>query len=292
MTYPAPEGLLEGTLADLRTLMSHPSGLRRGATYLLNPANPAANAPLVYKVDSAWWERIVSLLFTFTASAVAGLRTLAIVLANADGVAFNITPGGPSILAGQTWQISSDLLEGLQVFAGPSQDNTGNAAAPAAGATIASLTLPAGEYAVNWTVELGGTPGAGDLDNFGLFVGANQVAQSVNPGAVGGPWPQLAENVVIPAGGAVLAVKAIGIGTAGSTYQATVAAAEDSANLACPQLPDLILKSSWQLQVTITGGQAGDQISGVQILTERHPSNWADGSLGADLEQLLEPHGQ
>lgn len=288
MTTPNPARLIEGTLADLRTLMGRPVGLRRGNTYLVPLPNPAAGSGLVYKVDAAFWEHVVSLLFTFTASAAAGLRSLSIALANSDGTPFNITPAGPSILAGQTWQISADMSEGPFSFAGPSQDATGSVTSPAALGTVVSLgTVPAGEYVINWTVGLGGTLGAADRNNFALVVGGNTIATSVNE-PVAGEYPQPAETVDIPAGGTTILIQAIALGTVGAIYSATVTVSQITAGIACPQLPDIVLKAGYQLQINGINLKAADQISGVQLLTERYPSNWADGSLESDLEGLLE----
>ena len=99
---------------------------------------------------------------------------------------------------------------------------TGNQTAPAAGTVIASVAAaPQGEYAVEWTVQLTGTPGAGELDNFGLYVGATLVATSLNQGAVG-DYVQETVTIKVPAGGATVAIKNIGIGTAGAIYAATL----------------------------------------------------------------------
>ena len=93
-----------------------------------------------------------------------------------------------------------------------------SAAAPAAGATIASLSLPNGTYMVQWWLEITGTPGAGDIDNVALDIGATQIDQSVNAGAVGNYGPFTAEAVV-SGGPLTLAAKAIGAATAGSVYK-------------------------------------------------------------------------
>jgi len=99
--------------------------------------------------------------------------------------------------------------------------NTGSQAAPAAGTAIASLTaVPVGEYTVEWSVGVAGALAAADIDNFGLYVGAAQVAVSLNP-AVAGEYPQQPITVKVPAGGATVAIKAIGAATAGTTYTAT-----------------------------------------------------------------------
>jgi len=93
-----------------------------------------------------------------------------------------------------------------------------SANAPAAGATIASTVLPVGTYQVSWTLELTGTPGAGDADNVQLVLGATQVDQSVNAGAVGtyGPFTTQVEVDLVSQ---TLAAKAIGNAVAGSVYR-------------------------------------------------------------------------
>lgn len=93
-----------------------------------------------------------------------------------------------------------------------------SAPTPGAGATIASLSLSNGEYAVEWWLELTGTPGAGDVDNVALFIGATQIDQSVNPGAVGDYGP-FSASLVVSGGSMTLAANAIGAATAGTTYK-------------------------------------------------------------------------
>lgn len=93
-----------------------------------------------------------------------------------------------------------------------------SAAAPGAGATIASISLGNGVYQVEWTLEITGTPGAGDVDNVQLFIGGTLIATSVNLGAVG-EYGQEEANAAVTFGPLVLAWKAIGAATAGSTYK-------------------------------------------------------------------------
>jgi hypothetical protein len=141
---------------------------------------------------------------------------------------------------------------------------------------------------VQWLAGLSGTLAApADVNNLALFVGAVQVGVSVNEAVVGN-YPQLPASIEVPAGGATVSVKTIGAGTAASVYSASLTAQQGSGLASYPQLPDLIIKSGWSIAVVVAGELAGDQISAVAIVTERYPSNWADGSLGQDLEQLLE----
>jgi hypothetical protein len=130
--------------------------------------------------------------------------------------------GGPVRICG--WSFSDGLT--------PSDLNaTGTVAAPGAGATVASLSLPNGTYQVEWTVELAGTPGAGDVNNFALFIGAAQIATSVNLGA-NGNYPQENAQAQVTFGPLTLAVKAIGAATVGSSYTANIVVTQLNKNAA------------------------------------------------------------
>lgn len=117
--------------------------------------------------------------------------------------------GGPVRVCG--WSFSDQaLVQGLTV------DQA--AIAPAAHSTIASISLPNGRYTVSWTLEITGTPGAGDIDNVQLFIGAAQVATSVNLGAVGN-YGQEEVQVQVTGGPLLLAWVNPGAATAGTTYK-------------------------------------------------------------------------
>jgi hypothetical protein len=97
----------------------------------------------------------------------------------------------------------------------------GSVTTPGAGAAIVtSAGQAAGQYTLNWSVSLAGTPAAADANNFGLYVNATLVATSINLGA-NGEYPQEPVQVTIPASG-TYAVKAIGAGTVGAIYTAQV----------------------------------------------------------------------
>lgn len=97
------------------------------------------------------------------------------------------------------------------------QEGSGEVVAPGAGATIISiLGLPAGNYLVQWTVELEGPAAAGDADNFKLTSSAGLNTHSVNQPAAG-EYPQLQTEAAIGAGGNFKIV-ANAAGTAGVTY--------------------------------------------------------------------------
>lgn len=124
------------------------------------------------------------------------------------------------------------------VAASQANQVSGNATAPAAGATIASLTgLAAGTYTVTWTVGLQGAAAAADANNFQLFDTAGNLIASVNPGAAG-EYPQLAVNVTVGAG-ATIGVKAIGAGTAAIVYSADIAIVAQDANPAVVEIQDI-----------------------------------------------------
>jgi hypothetical protein len=75
-----------------------------------------------------------------------------------------------------------------------------------------------GYYTISWTVQLGGTVGAGDANNFRLTLSSGPVlATSVNAGAAG-TYPQAPVTVFIPAGATINIQSAGSAPTAGSVY--------------------------------------------------------------------------
>lgn len=141
-----------------------------------------------------------------------------------------VTLGGVLPITVPATSTSQDVLQGGGILAGWSLRDasgdvptsvTGSVVAPAAGATIiATGALPAGTYDVTVTVGLQGPAAAGDANNFQLFNGATLVGTSVNPGAQG-EYPQPTVGLTVAQNG-VLTVKALGAGTAGVTYSATI----------------------------------------------------------------------
>ena len=116
------------------------------------------------------------------------------------------------------------------IITGPSTGNSttlqseNQATAPAINTVITTVAgaLPGVTYLVSWKVDLDGTPGAGDANNFQLRLGGNTLATSSNNGAVGS-YPQLSQIVTIPAGGSNLTIRSDGTaGTAGAIYTATM----------------------------------------------------------------------
>jgi hypothetical protein len=102
--------------------------------------------------------------------------------------------------------------------------NTGSFTSPGAGQVIATMTLAQGEYDLEWIVALGGTTSASEVNNFGLNVGAAQVAVSVNGSSSGSSYTQDTVTIRVPAGGATVTITAIGAGTAASVYRAQMVA--------------------------------------------------------------------
>lgn len=138
---------------------------------------------------------------------------------------------GPGLVRAIPWPSVSG---GGQLLAGPGRlfgwsfresgaeaafETEGSAVAPGVGVTIAQIAgVPAGLYIASWETQLIGAAAAADQDNFALFAGAAQLSTSLNAGAAG-QYPQTAVQFSNPVS-QVIAVKAIGAGTAGVTYAA------------------------------------------------------------------------
>lgn len=93
---------------------------------------------------------------------------------------------------------------------------------PAAGATIASLVLPAGTWAISWTVGLGsGAVAAADTNNMQLTGPASPLT-AIIPAVANTQVPQ--PQVVLTTTGVTVAVKAIALATATAVYEAQIVA--------------------------------------------------------------------
>lgn len=141
-----------------------------------------------------------------------GARSLTVTAAQAT--ANSRLLGGPLVLCGWSLNDGTATQEGFV---------DQSAAAPGAGATIASLSLPNGVWQIEWTFELGGAAAAADADNVSLNIGATQIDQSANAGAAGtyGPFHTQA---TVTGGPLTLAAKAIGAATAATTYRVRITA--------------------------------------------------------------------
>lgn len=102
------------------------------------------------------------------------------------------------------------------------QAAAGDVLAPGAAATIVQIVaVPAGEYTVKWSASITGAVAAAEQDNMALFVGAT-LAEVGNIPVAAGNYPQPDTVITVPAGGATIAVKTNGAGTAGVTYGAVM----------------------------------------------------------------------
>lgn len=109
----------------------------------------------------------------------------------------------------------SDSTAGQSTFA------QGSVTSPGALANIVTLAIATeGTYDIQWTVQLSGTLGAPELNNFGVHDGALQVGQSIN-GITAGIYVQQTTRAYVPAG-TTMAVYAIGAGTVGAIYTAGI----------------------------------------------------------------------
>jgi hypothetical protein len=104
----------------------------------------------------------------------------------------------------------------------------GTAATPGAGTAVATANggtaLPAGTYTLTGTDMLAGTGAAADINNFGLYVGATLIATLPNADTTEQLFAMPALTFVVPAGGAVVAIKTIGAGSGTANYWSSFAA--------------------------------------------------------------------
>lgn len=260
-----------------RELRGSNLGYGLGATRIVKLPSPAAAAGFTHTIPADNWERLLSLAFNLVTSAAAGTRTLAIVFQDGDGNTFNLTPISNEVGPGQNIIAYADLASVTQVAVPASHQTEGSATSPAAGATIASLVLPSGGWTLTWIVQVSGTVGAPEINNFQLFNGATLLDTSVNGNAVGVPYQQLASEVQIPVGGATVAVKNNVLATVGAVYAAQLVATPANLPAAQVQVPDFLMHSGWAWGIQLGNPQAGDQLSAILALMERFPSDLAGG---------------
>ena len=105
-----------------------------------------------------------------------------------------------------------------------SVETQGQANAPAANTAIATLLVPAGEWVITWTVMVGGTVGAPEINNFELLQNAVLVVGSENGNSVDLPYSQMAVTISVPAGGQNVTINNVLLATVGSVYFAELAA--------------------------------------------------------------------
>ena len=156
--------------------------------------------------------------------------------ADTDGcaIALAASSGATSLLvanAGLPWSTSAGLpwdlrIAGERVTAtAVGSGGTGNATSPAAHTQlITTVSLPPGTWLVGWTVQLGGTVGAPEANNFQLCTepGGAAVATAVNA-ASAGTYPQAAVLVAISGSLTGITVKTGGsAATSGAVYTGTI----------------------------------------------------------------------
>lgn len=153
------------------------------------------------------------------------------------------------------------ILLGFSAENSGAADNSLSASAtvtgPGAGATIASIVLPAGTYLVGWTVGYGaGAVAAAEANNMQLTGPAAPVT-AIIPAVANQQVIQ--QQVTITTPGTTLAVKAIAAGTATAQYEAEIVATPlvagfvrcfdgrgaATAQVTTSQLPELGSQTEW-----------------------------------------------
>lgn len=135
----------------------------------------------------------------------------------------------------------------------------GNVTSPGAFSTIVSLNVPAGEWMAAWAVEVSGTVGAPELNNFDIQLGGSPLFTSVNGNAAGVPYQQLPVQVSVPAGGGQLVVKNPNVGTVGATYTATISASP----VGTPAIAEITSGGNPVAEIALPLGQAQTVFVGV-----------------------------
>ena len=277
--------LQAGTLADLHTLTAHPPTLRRGHTELIKPANPAANTSHVHQVDPAWWERILAVTASVHSSGTNGLRSLSLDYADADGFVFDSLPLLGTSLSSVTTVGYADQSAPAQAAPSPSLSIFGTSTDPAANTAIAELfSVQPGTYQVVADVFVSGTVTAADGANMQIICPGLPNVVIAYPG-VAGVLGTVSIVITLLASGNVSITNPVAASGAAAVYNASLTATPIAGKSPRSCLPDVMLKPHWSLTVNATGLQTNDQITNIGILTEKYPSNWADGALGADEER-------
>lgn len=245
----------------------------RGFQVLEKPPQPASGGGFNYVVDGTYWRRLLALSFTFVTSVSAGDRVLNLQFLDGDGFVINQQGVINLQTANQSTNVSLDLAQGSGDENPQGIRIDGTVTSPTAGQAIASLSgLPNGSYQLEWTVELSGTLAAGtDNDNFKVVANGADVAQSSNL-AVAGTYPQEPVDFTQETG-ANVSIQAINLATVGAVYQVSVVINVLGNIILEGQIPDLTLKSGWQINLQLINPIAGDQISAIGMLFERYPSS-------------------
>lgn len=248
-------------------------GRGRGWQQLLKPASPAAGASFLRTTPADYWERLLSMSFTLVTSAAAGLRSLNINLLDGDGYVFNSTPISNKINPSTTITGYADIFSVTAIGA---QQIPDQAQATAAAAGNATATLPVGAQlttiAITWgnvvtannvTVTIANLQGGNSLvDNVALAVGANPMYLRT-----------FSSGPLVPAAGQAITVTVTGNANSPTAVITAVGTAPQNSGSLQVQLPDLVMKSGWQLQLQLAGAQAADQLSAIGLLLDRFPSS-------------------
>lgn len=245
----------------------------RGWPTLRKIPPPAAGSSLAFTIPGEYWMRIVSVAANIQTSAAAGVRGLNLNYVDGDGYIWNQVPVAPDIGPSQNFNLYGDLASVTPSIVPASISGYGQVTSPAAGTTILSEPVPAGDWQVQWSVESGGTTGGNENNNYGLYQGATLLLQAENGTTAGQPYPQEAVTIEVPSAGSTIAVKNINVGTVGAIYEAQLVITRSGFWSAQLQIPDFLLKSGWGFQIGFTNPQAGDQISQVGLMVEEYPSS-------------------
>lgn len=271
------------TLAHIpRELRLSNLGYGAGVTKLFKLAQPAAGSGFTRVIPPEYWERILSLAFNLVTSAVAGTRTLAVIFQDQDGNIFNLTPISNEIGPSANINAYADLASVTPVAQPASHQAEGSVTSPAAGTTVTSLALPSGGWTLNWLVQVSGTVGAPEVDNFQLVSAGTLLDTSINGNTVGQPYQQQPSQVQIPIGGATVLVRNSALATVGAVYAAQLVATPANVPAAQVQLPDFLMHTGWQWGIQLGGAQAADQLSSILLLAERFTSDLAGGYQATD----------
>lgn len=270
--------MADDAYSAIQRLMLSPPGLGRGWTELVRLTQPAAGSGLTRSVPNNVWWRPRAVRFLFTADTNTPPRQLVVRYLSPDAQIITETPVG--IQVGPSGAVSCYAWPGAPATpqAGLSVEGSASVTSPALGATIASVTLPQGTWTINWAVRTSGTVAAADNNNMQLQQGAAVLEVADVPQGASNVSQQQAVVVTVPAGGATISVNAIALATVGAIYTAQINATPGETLAAYAPLPDLLLRSGWQLQVTATGLQVGDQISAAFALVDMFPSGYASGA--------------
>lgn len=277
------------------TISTAPGQLRQitagrglGRQALIKPASPPAGANFIHVVPGEYWERVLTMSAQLVTGGAGANRTVSIVMQDGDGFTFNLTPINAGQPPGQTVQIYADLQSVTQTQPQGGSANEGSVTNPGALATIVSVPIAGGANLVKWTVQLSGTIAAADANNMQLPAGTNNTLTAMTLGAAG-IYPQPDMSIFVQAAGSTLIVRSIGAASgAAAVYSAQVTALPYPGFANQAQIPDMMLKSGWQIGLQIGGIQPADQLSNISLMVERYPSSDVYALEGDILDQLAE----